>query len=118
MYQIEEHLAPLPGVITNSLLDESSSDNDSSVEVMSIVDENEYELIKWTNYLQLNSDSDDDSDDNYSSTQPALLVNYSSSESSSDEEQIQNAATLAAEQDKIILNEKNKQLKLTDLWKK
>ncbi|CAF4920223.1 unnamed protein product, partial [Rotaria magnacalcarata] len=56
MYQIEEHLAPLPGVITNSLLDESSSDNDSSVEVMSIVDENEYELIKWTNYLQLNSD--------------------------------------------------------------
>ncbi|CAF1451532.1 unnamed protein product [Rotaria magnacalcarata] len=35
-----------------------------------------------------------------------------------DEEQIQNAATLAAEQDKIILNEKNKQLKLTDLWKK
>ncbi|CAF3696532.1 unnamed protein product [Adineta steineri] len=35
-----------------------------------------------------------------------------------DEEQIQNAATLAAEQDKIILNEKSKQLKLTDLWKK
>ncbi|CAF3269661.1 unnamed protein product [Rotaria socialis] len=96
MYQIEEHLAPLPGVITNSLLDESSSDNDSSVEVMSIVDENEYELIKWTNYLQLNSDSDDDSDDNYSSTQPALLVNYSSSESSSDEEELLQSSHQAA----------------------
>ena len=76
MYQIEEHLAPLPGVITNSLLDESSSDNDSSVEVMSIVDENEYELIKWTNYLQLNSDSDEDDPLNQSAT----LVAYSSSE--------------------------------------
>ncbi|CAF1530970.1 unnamed protein product [Adineta steineri] len=96
MYQIEEHLAPLPGVITNSLLDESSSDNDSSVEVTSIVDENEYELIKWTNYLQFNSDLDDDSDDNYSSTQSASLVNYSSSESSSDDENLLQSSHQAA----------------------
>jgi hypothetical protein len=85
MYQIEEHLAPLPGVVTNSLLDESSSDNDSCVEITSVVDENEHELIKWTNYLKLNSDSNEDSDEIDSSTQPALLVNYSSSESSSDD---------------------------------
>ncbi|CAF4813286.1 unnamed protein product [Rotaria sp. Silwood1] len=88
MYQIEEHLAPLPGVVTNSLLDESSSDDDSCVEITSVVDENENELIKWTTYLQLNSDSNDDSDENYSSTQPAPLVNYSSSESSSDNENL------------------------------
>ncbi|CAF3810711.1 unnamed protein product [Rotaria sp. Silwood1] len=88
MYRIEEHLAPLPGVVTNSLLDESSSDDDSCVEITSVVDENENELIKWTTYLQLNSNSDDDSDENYSSTQPAPLVNYSSSESSSDNENL------------------------------
>jgi len=88
MYQIEEHLVPLPGVVTNSLLDESSSDDDSCVEITSVVDENENELIKWTNYLQLNSDSDEDSDENYRSTQPAPLVNYSSSESSSDNENL------------------------------
>jgi hypothetical protein len=88
MYQIEEHLAPLPAVVTNSLVDESSSDDDSCVEITSVVDENENELIKWTSYLQVNSDSDEDSDENYRSTQPAPLVNYSSSESSSDDENL------------------------------
>ncbi|CAF4078456.1 unnamed protein product [Rotaria sordida] len=88
MYQIEEHLAPLPGVSTNSFLDKSSSDNDSCVEITSVVDENENELIEWTRYLQLNPNSDEDSDENYSSTQPAPLVNYSSSESSSDGENL------------------------------
>ena len=88
MYQIGEHLASLPGVVPNSLLDESNSDDNSCVEITSVVDENENELIKWTNYLQLNSDSDNDSDENYSSTQPAPLVNYSSSESSTDDENL------------------------------
>ena len=88
MYQIEEHLAPLPGVVTNSLLDESSSDDDSCAEITSAIDENE--LIKWNTYLQLNSDSDDDSDENYPSTQPAPLVNYSSSKSSTDDESYYN----------------------------
>ena len=69
-------------------MDESSSDDDSCAEIISVVDENENELIKWTTYLQLNSDSDDDSDENYSSTQPAPLVNYSSSESSTDDENL------------------------------
>ncbi|CAF4521138.1 unnamed protein product, partial [Rotaria sp. Silwood2] len=67
---------------------ESSSDNDSCIEITSVVDENENKLIEWTSYLQLNSDSDEDSDENYSSTQPAPLVNYSSSESSSDDENL------------------------------
>ena len=53
MYQIEEHLMPLPGVSINrnSFLDEPSSDDDSCVEITSFVDENENELVKWTNYL-------------------------------------------------------------------
>jgi hypothetical protein len=75
MYQIEEHLAPLPGVVTNSILDESNSDDDSCVEITSVVDENDNELIKWTSYLQLNLDNDEDSDENYRSTQPGLVEN-------------------------------------------
>lgn len=86
MYEIEEHRPPLPGVVMHSLSVESSSDDDSCVEITSVVDENENELIKWTNYLQLDSDSDEDSDENDASTQPTTLVNYSSSESSSDDE--------------------------------
>ncbi|CAF1689537.1 unnamed protein product [Adineta ricciae] len=86
MYQIEEHLAPLPAIVTNSFLNESISDDDSCVEITSLVDEND--LIKWTTYLQLNSVSDEDSDENCSSTQPASLVNYSLSESSSDDENL------------------------------
>jgi hypothetical protein len=85
MYEIEEHLAPLPGVGMNSLSNESDSDDDSCVEITSTIDENEKKLIKWTNYLQLNSD-DDDSDEDTPSTQSALLVDYSSSDPSSDDE--------------------------------
>lgn len=83
MYQIEEHLIPLPGVVSNSLPIESSSEDDSCVEITSIVDENENELIQFASYLQINSDSDEDSEEDYPSTQPTALVNYSSS---SDEE--------------------------------
>ncbi|CAF1310881.1 unnamed protein product [Adineta ricciae] len=88
MYQIEEHLAPLSAIVTNSFLDESISDDDSGVEITSLIEENENDLIKWTTYLQLNSDSDEDSDENCSSTQPASLVNYSLSESSSEDENL------------------------------
>ncbi len=73
MYEIEEHLAPLPGVGINSLSDESDSDDNSCVEITSTIDENENELIKWTNYLHLNSD-DEDNDEDTPSTQSASLV--------------------------------------------
>ncbi|CAF4165065.1 unnamed protein product [Rotaria magnacalcarata] len=86
--EIEEHLAPISGVDINSISDESDFAADSCVEVTSTVDENENELIKWTNYLQLNSDSDEDNDQDYPSTQSALLLQCSSSETSSDNENI------------------------------
>ena len=82
--EIEEHLAPLPDVGTNSFSNESNSDNDSCVEITPIVDENKNELIKWTNYLQLNSASDEDDP----STQSATLVDYSSLEPSRDNENL------------------------------
>jgi hypothetical protein len=84
--EIEEHLAPLLGVGTSSFFDESNSDDDSCVEITSIIDENENELIKWTNYLQLNSDSDENSDEDHLTTESVTLVGYSSSEPSSDDE--------------------------------
>ncbi|CAF4111235.1 unnamed protein product, partial [Rotaria magnacalcarata] len=86
--EVEEHLAPISGVAANSILDESDLAEDSCVEITSNFDENENELIKWTNYLQLSSNSDDDSDQDHSSTQSVKLVDYLSSESSSDNESI------------------------------
>ena len=47
MYQIEEHLAPLPSVVTNSFPGESSSDDDSCVEITSVIDQNENELSTY-----------------------------------------------------------------------
>ncbi|CAF4506980.1 unnamed protein product, partial [Rotaria socialis] len=88
--EIEEHLAPISGVGINSISDESDFADDLSVEITSNVDENENEneLIKWTNYLQLNSDSDEDNDQDYPSIQSATLLQCSSSEASSDNENI------------------------------
>ena len=85
MAGFDEHLAPIIGVDKDSITDESDLD-DSCVEIASVVDENESELIKWTTYLQLNSSSDDDSGTGLTSTQSASLVQYSSSEESSDNE--------------------------------
>ena len=53
MYQIEEHVVLLRGVVTKSFSDESSSDGDSYVEITSGFDENENKLFEWTSYLQL-----------------------------------------------------------------
>ncbi|CAF4669981.1 unnamed protein product, partial [Rotaria socialis] len=86
--EIEEHLAPISGVGINSISDESDFADDLSVEITSNVDENENELIKWTNYLQLNSDSDEDNDQDYPSIQSATLLQCSSLEASSDNENI------------------------------
>ncbi|CAF2057137.1 unnamed protein product, partial [Rotaria magnacalcarata] len=80
--EIEEHLLSMPSFNANSILEESDSDDESCVEVTSDIDENENELVEWTKYLQLNSDSDADQP----STPSATLVGYSSSEASSDNE--------------------------------
>lgn len=93
MYQIEdaeEHLAPLPRLPNHLSEDESDLDEDSCVEITSNVDETEIELMKWTDYLQINSSGDDDnSDDNDNdddgSSLSTNLVPYSSSESSDNE---------------------------------
>ena len=85
MAGFDEHLAPILGVNNDAMTDESDLD-DSCIEITSVVDENESELIEWTTYLQLNSSSDDDSGERWTSTQSASLVQYSPSEDSSDNE--------------------------------
>ena len=85
MAGFDEHLAPIIGVNDDVISDESDLD-DSCVEISSVVDENESELIKWPTYLQLNSSSDDDNGEGFPSTQSASLVQYSSSEESSENE--------------------------------
>ena len=85
MAGFDEHLAPILGVNNDAMTDESDLD-DSCVEITSLVDENESELIEWTTYLQLNSTSDDDSGERFTSTRSASLVQYSPSEDSSDNE--------------------------------
>jgi hypothetical protein len=85
MAGFDEHLVPIIGVNDDVISDESDLD-DSCVEISSVVDENESELIEWTTYLQLNSSSDNDSGDRLTSTRSASLVQYSPSEDSSDNE--------------------------------
>ncbi|CAF1342265.1 unnamed protein product [Rotaria sordida] len=82
--EIEEHFAPISGVDTGSISEKSDFDDDSCIEIISNIDENENESVKLANYLQLNSDSDEDIDQDYSSTPSATLVDYLSSEVSSD----------------------------------
>ncbi|CAF1347067.1 unnamed protein product, partial [Rotaria sordida] len=78
--EIEEHFAPISGVDTGSISEKSDFDDDSCIEIISNIDENENESVKLANYLQLNSDSDEDIDQDYSSTPSATLVDYLSSE--------------------------------------
>ena len=73
-------------VVRRSLSDKSNLEDDSCVKITSAIDENENELIKWTNYLQLDSNSDENSDENYPSTRLISLGRYSSSKPSSDDE--------------------------------
>lgn len=57
---VDEHLAPLLRSTDRLNEYEADFDEDSCVEVASNFDETEIELIKWTDYLQINSSSDDD----------------------------------------------------------
>lgn len=59
----EQHLLSL-GVVDedSSFNDYNSSDDDSSVEITSTIDEYESELVRLSTYLQLESDEDDGDD--------------------------------------------------------
>jgi hypothetical protein len=65
---MEDHLAPLPDLNAQSFPQESSSNDDSCVEVTFNVDKNVNELIEWASHLRIRSDSDQDNDENFSST--------------------------------------------------
>ncbi|CAF1019342.1 unnamed protein product [Adineta ricciae] len=111
---MDDYLAPIPHLNTESFSEESSSDDDSCVEITSNIDENEKELIKWSNYLQIDSNDDDDSDENYSSDQPTQLVNYSTSGSSYDEENAVYAPSLNGKK-RMRLHGGGKKLTYVDL---
>lgn len=57
---VDEYLPPLLRSTDRLNEYEADFDEDSCVEVASNFDETEIELIKWTDYLQINSSSDDD----------------------------------------------------------
>ena len=82
-----EHLGPLPGLDSNDT--DSDSSNDSEVEIVSIFDPTEHELVQLGTYLSLGSDSgegsgaEDEEKENDSSSNP--LVFYSSSDGSDDD---------------------------------
>ena len=78
-----EHLAPLPSFGKN--LDDSTSDDDSEIEVTSVFDPEEHELIRMSEYLHVHSD-EDDSDEEREQDQFSHrhLVCYSNSDDSTD----------------------------------
>ena len=60
-YDDVEHLAPLPrfGIVE----EDSNSSDDSEVEVTSLFDPDEHELIQLSTYLHVHSDDDDTDED-------------------------------------------------------
>lgn len=103
----EEHLRRIPIFDTRADLHESDSDDDSNVEIVSNVDENENELIEWTTYLRLNSDDNEDSGPDDLLAHSSKLVAYSSSNASSDEEEHNKTS-----------RKNNEQTTLDSFWKK
>lgn len=97
----EEHLAPIRRMKNQLTDDDSDPDNESLVEIVSTIDEEEKELIKWTDYLQLNSSDDDDSDEDHVSIPAIGLVQYSSSEESSGDESPTDASHLSSPSDNL-----------------
>jgi hypothetical protein len=89
----EEHLASLGANEDSSFNDCSSSDDDSSVEITSTIDECENELVHLSTYLRLESE-DDDCDDIHQVSEwpdppPSLLSSSSSDiDDLSDSEQV------------------------------
>jgi hypothetical protein len=80
------HLAPLPCFRTTE--HDSSSSDDSEVEVTSLFDPDEHELIQMSTYLHVHSDDDDtdeDGEEENNNRAPQGLVSYSNSDDSTDE---------------------------------
>ena len=86
-YDDAEHLAPLPRFETPE--HDSSSSDDSEVEVTSLFDPDEHELIQLSTYLHVHSDDDDtdeDGEEEENNNQVSQrLVSYSNSDDSADE---------------------------------
>ena len=90
----EEHLALIPRINDHLTDDDCGADEDSFVEIVSTIDEEEKELIKWTDYLQINSSGDDGNNEDHASIPSTSLVQYPSSEESSSDESSTDASQL------------------------
>ena len=81
------HMAPLPCLRTTE--QDTSSSDDSEVEVTSLFDPDEHELIQLSTYLHVHSDDDDTDEDREeeknSNEVLQHLVSYSNSDDSTDE---------------------------------
>ena len=86
-YDDAEHLAPLPRFETPE--HDSSSLDDSEVEVTSLFDPDEHELIQLSTYLHFHSgddDTDEDGEEEENNNRVSQrLVSYSNSDDSADE---------------------------------
>ena len=82
-----DHLAPLPRSGTTE--QDTSSSDDSDVEVTSLFDPDEHELIQLSTYLHVHSDDDDTDEDGEEVKKDNRvlqgLVSYSNSDDSADE---------------------------------
>ena len=82
-----EHLASLPNI--KSIAHDSSTSDDSEVEVTSSIDSDEHELVCLSPYLHVHSDDDSTDDDSEAISKPSQvphsLVSYSISDGSADE---------------------------------
>jgi hypothetical protein len=86
----EQHLAPLCSDEDSSFDNYNSSDDDSSVEITSTIDECENELVRLSTYLQLESEDDNDDDQTFEwpAPPPSLLFSSSSDDELNDSQPI------------------------------
>jgi hypothetical protein len=75
----EQHLEPLSYDEETTFDNCDSSDDDSSVEITSTIDESENELVRLSTYLQLESDDESDDQRNFEWPDPPSFLTCSSS---------------------------------------
>ena len=70
----EQHLEPLLGDKGSNSDSLDSSDDDSSVEITSTIDEDENELVHLSTYLHLNSEDENDDEQSFEWPDPPSLL--------------------------------------------
>lgn len=109
----EQHLEPLLGDEGSDSDSLDGSDDDSSVEITSTIDEDENELVHLSTYLHLNSEDESNDEQSFEWPDPPTPLSSSSSHDIEELNNTQEVAVVSATSDTsaAIINTKEKSMK-------